>query len=149
MSASVEFAHRQEAASRSIAKEADTLLKTFLPRLEKKAVSMFRQDVIKPAIALASRIRCSTSSYNLDITRKSGCLNRNDLNRFQVRNARSGKMLKADQTLFVTNAGAIGESILMVQPALYRRRKAAEDILLKKAIVLAKVFEPTGAQIGK
>lgn len=128
-------------------------------------MKVFQQDVIEAAVSLASIIRCSTTSYYLSfatyrdpngpsfLTDAQGDrLHRSDLDRFKIRDIRSRKPLKPGPALKVMGQNVIGEQILLVEPGLYRRRRGAEDIMLKKPVILAQIPDnpvPRRSMMGK
>ena len=168
LSVSEKFASHQIEATVRITKEAEAFLKSLLPVMTEGGMKVFHQDVTEAAVSLASIIRCSTTSYYLSfatyrdpdtidglsfLTDAQGDrLHRSDLDRFKIRDIRSRKPLKPGPAFKAMGENVTGEQILLVQPGLYRRRRGAEGIMLKKPVILAQIPEnpvPHRSMMGK
>ena len=140
------FSRRQDSKARSIGRDAEKQLKPLLSSAPSKAMPLVQQKIVGDAIILATTIRCSGTSYFFDFMSRLTTIYRDDLDRFQLRDAKSGRLIKSERAPATRHAGAIGESIFVIQPALYRRRRGAEDVLLKKPVMLVQFLEPQMAR---
>ena len=143
MSASPEFVQRQDIAAGKITQRIAVKLGYLLPKIDSEALSELQIEIVGAAVKLATMIHCSTTDYYFVFEENSGTIIRNDLNSFEVRNASSGRLVKPGTLLVVNIEDPIGERILVVQPALYRRRRGAADRLLQKGVILGRMFEQT------
>lgn len=142
MRASDGFAARQNEAASTVTEHVHRQLGPFLSELESldsKAMSNFHDEVVMAAVKLASTMRCSSTSYFAAFADNASHLYQSDLKRYQIRDAKSGK-LEPDNPGSKKD-GAIGDKILTVQPGLYKRPRRAEAIELQKPIVLARTWE--------
>ena len=143
MSASPEFVQRQDVVAGKITQSIAVKLGYLLPKIDSEALSELQIEVVGAAVKLATMIHCSTTDYYFVFEENSGTLIRNDLNSLEVRNASSGRLVRPGTLLVVNIEDPIGERILVVQPALYRRRRGAADRLLRKGVILGRMFEQT------
>ena len=138
MRASDGLAQRQNEAASIITEHVKLELTPLLPKLDNEAMSSFRNEIVMAAVKLASTMRCSSIGYFSAFTDNAGLLYQNDLSRYHIRDARSGRMLKPDNNS-PKEEGAIGYGVLAVQPGLYKRPRGAEPIELQKPIILARI----------
>ncbi len=166
MSIQPSFEKRQSKAAEKIMKKAQSFLAPVLPGLDHGGLVSLHKDVIKVAINLATDIRLSSKSYHFSfamslnsqvMTPSSSCqlptggskLYSSDLERYHVRDLGTGKTLKSSKPSRDARDQVIGKRILLVEPALCRRRRGAEDAILQKARVLAHLLEPPRGNSGK
>ncbi|KAL6715321.1 hypothetical protein ACLMJK_007586 [Lecanora helva] len=131
------FAQIRDAQVRSIHKYADGLLHDLLPNRTREAMKEFRREIVGRSIELASIIRCSSKEFYFDFNAKLGPIIQDDLKNAEFRDAASKKVLKPSGQNAMSQADVIGEGILVVQPALRRRRVDAADVVLRKPLILA------------
>ena len=141
MSASPEFVQRQDIAAGKITQSIAVKLGYLLPKIDSEALSELQIEVVGAAVKLATMIHCSTTDYYFVFEENSGTFIRNDLNSFEVRNASSERLVRPGTLLAMNIEDPIGERILFVQPALYRRRRGVADRLLQKGVILGRMFE--------
>ena len=125
-------------------------LSYFLPDLEERSEgwkSLYEQ-VIVPALQFSNSIHLSTVDY-LILTRlpkpadKPTAVFRYELQRCEMMDLTSHKMIRPDNILKTDEDGRIGEQMLCVQPALLRtQRNSANSIILCKPVLLVKLDEP-------
>ena len=143
MRASDGFAQRQNEAASIVTEHVYLELGPLLSKLESpdsKAMSNFHDEVVMAAVKVASTMRCSSTSYFVAFTENASLLYQSDFNKYQIRDARSGMLLKLDNPS-PKEQGAIGNRILTVQPGLYKRPRRAESIELQKPILLARIWK--------
>ena len=167
MSVHPDFEKRQSKAAEKIVEKAQTFLAPVLPGLDHGALISLYKDVVEVAIRLATSMRLSTkryyfsfamspdspmaspSPYQLTASGAGGKLYRSDSERYQLRDLSTGKRLKANKASRDARDEIIGERILLVEPALRRRRRGAEDVVLQKPLVLAQLSEPPRGSSSK
>ena len=151
------FADRHEKATQIITKIADDFLSPVLPKMAEGALQRFHQEITMPAVKLDSAIRRSINSYRfvfgrdsrasqsprppLDEGKERRKLFKEDVEKFEIIDVDSRRRLRPNQPLVHTQKGVVGEQLLLIHPALYRQRREGNDILLKKAVIVAKMFE--------
>lgn len=166
MSIQPNFAKRQSKAAEKMVEKAQSFLAPVLPGLDHAGLVSLHKDVVEVAMNLATDIRLSSKSYYFSfamslssqvVTPTSSCqlptggskLYSSDLERYQVRDLGTGKTLKLSKPSRESRDEIIGKRILLVEPALCRRRRGAEDAILQKARVLAHLSEPPRGSSGK
>ena len=145
MCACSSFPRLQQQRARSISKEAASGLDSVLRDVSTEALSKFRNEVIMPAIVLATKIRCSTTHYYYDFT-KISAIQSQDLHAVQLRDVESGKRIPSGHKYISDTTGTICQALLTIQPALYRRRPGMESVVLRPAILLAKLTDQSMPQ---
>ncbi|CAO1597179.1 hypothetical protein XANCAGTX0491_000998 [Xanthoria calcicola] len=124
----------------------------YFPIINKRKESLqgIYDEVIDPAIELASTIKTSSSRYVFSpkietISPFSGHrLTHNQLSTSRVIDIETGKTLKADSPVQQDEMGEIGRNILLLAPALYRHNPGQASIQLVKETVLVKLDKPLG-----
>lgn len=125
-------------------------LSYLLPDLEAQPEgwnSLYEQ-VFVPALQFSNSIHLSTVDYHLltqlrKPSEKSKTMFRHELQRCEMMDMTSHKMIRPDNILKMADDGRIGEQMLCVQPALLRtNRDSAGSIILCKPIILVKLDEP-------
>ena len=165
MSSQPTFEKRQIKAAEQIVEKAEAFLAPVLPGLDHGGLVSLKKDVVEVAISLATNIRLSTKKYyfnfamspNSQMTSSSPSqmtisgsrLYRSDLEKYNVRDLDTGKTLKLNKASRDARDQIIGERILLVEPALYRRRRGAEDAILQKPLVLVQLSEPPRSNSSK
>ena len=146
-----------EKAAARITDEATDFLQPLLSRLKSGAMMTFHQEIVMPAIALASNMRKSTAEYKFafrvasDIVEerrpllrppgKSSLLYKADLEDNDILDLSSRISLKKGRNCEEERDGSIADNIMVICPALYRTTRT-ERILLTKQVVLAQFFKP-------
>ncbi|KAI4226960.1 MAG: hypothetical protein L6R36_002774 [Xanthoria steineri] len=116
----------------------------------KEGLRGFYDEIIDPAIELASTINTSPNRYVFSpkietISPFSGHrLTHNQLSTSRVIDIETGKTLKADSPIEQDMKGEIGRNILLLAPALYRHNPGQAPIQLVKETVLVKLHKPLG-----
>ncbi len=143
MSIHPDFEERQSKAAEKIVEKAQSFLAPVLPGLDDEGLISLYKDVIEFAIHLATNMRLSTKSYYFSfamspdspmaspsppqLTTSGGKLYRSDSERYRIRDLSTGKRLKSTKPSRDARDEIIGERILLVEPALRRRRRGAES----------------------
>lgn len=157
LSSDPSYGRHLEMATQRITREASEFLEPLLPRRVPGAMSAFHRDITIPAINLASTMRQSTANYRfvfrltsneymegrppLPRPGKGSLLYKADLAEIDVLDVGSRITLKKGRAYEEAKDGSIAESILVVHPALYRKR-TTESSLLSKRVVLAELLKP-------
>lgn len=147
MCARSRFPRLQQEHARAISKEAAFGLESILPKVSSTALAKLQDEVIIPAVVLATKIRCSFTHYYFDFIKLSG-IQRQNLDAVQLRNVKSGKRIPSSHAYISDATGIIGQDLLTIQPALYRRRPGMEDAVLSPAVLLTKLIEQSLPQEG-
>ena len=139
--AGANFSQLQDSKARSIGEIAKKQLEPLLSCPPSKAMPLLQQGIVVNAIDLATTIRCSATDYYLDFKSSVTTIYQKHLDEFQLRDDKSGKLVNSESAPPRNHAGAIGESVFVIQPALYRRRQGKEDVLLRKPMILIRLLE--------
>lgn len=125
-------------------------LSYFLPSLEARpdGWKSLDEQVFVPALQFSNSIRLSTADYFI-LTQfsksadKSTIVFRHELQRCEMMDLTSHKIIRPDNILKIGDDGRIGEQMLCVQPGLLRaQRDSANSLILCKPIILIKLDEP-------
>ena len=157
LSSTTSYGRHQEEAAQDITKEASEFLEPLLPHRKHGAMSKFHNEVTMPAIKLASTMRRSTSNYRfvyrvapntyseerppLPRPGEASRLYKADLQDMDIVDVGTHIKLKKHKEYKEAKDGSIGESILVVHPALHRMGPT-EGISLSKQVTLANLFKP-------
>lgn len=125
-------------------------LSYFLPDLESRpdGWNSFYEQVFVPALEFSNSIRLSTADYFIlaqfsKPADKSTTAFRHELQRCEIIDLTSHKVIRPDNILKIGDDGRIGEQMLCVQPGLLRaQRDSANSLILCKPIILVKLDEP-------
>lgn len=147
-----EFSDGQESQAIAISHSMHKILSFLLPTIERKEEGwkqLYDQLVI-PAIHTAMSIRLSTTNYRIvsPIAKSSDhakVIYINEIQRYELIDIMSQKIIRADSNLKVAEDGRIGEQVLVIQQALLRDQKdGGASVLLCKPTVLVRLDEPMG-----
>lgn len=153
LSQMVDFNEEQHAQACSLATSLYKALSCLLPDSGTKKDG--REDlvdhIILPAIQVSISMRTSTTIYRL-ISRMAGkspdqasIMYAHELQRCQMMDVASHKIIRPDSALKVAGDGRIGEQMLVLQPALLRHQKeGGSSLVLCKPIMLVRLDEPMG-----
>ncbi|MCJ1467089.1 hypothetical protein MMC07_005711 [Pseudocyphellaria aurata] len=153
LSQMVDFNEEQRAQACSLATSLYKALSCLLPDSGTKTDGWkdLLDHVIVPAIQVSISMRISTTTYRLT-SRMAGkppdqasIMYAHELQRCQMVDVASHKIIRSDSALKVAGDGRIGEQMLVLQPALLRYQKeGGNTLVLCKPIVLVKLDEPMG-----
>lgn len=147
-----DFRDEQRRQAIAISQLLQESLSHLLPEMEgkKEGWKELYDHLIAPAIDVSMSIRLSTSDYRISsrILKHSdqGIMAYiNDIQRCEMMDILSHKIIRPDSVLKVAEDGRIGEQMLVVQPALLRAQKeGGGNILLCKPTILVRLDEPMG-----
>lgn len=109
------------------------------------------KQIVLPSIALANKLRLSTTDYRLvfhPFSRDPG--KARTAYQYEIQNSSmmdlmTHKVIRPDSVLKVAEDGRIGEEVLVVSPALVRDQKEGKGkVMVCKPTVLVKLDEPMG-----
>ena len=162
ISATSAYPSRQKEFAKSVTIEAADFLEPLLPKRAKNAMNAFHREITEPAVNFACILRKSSASYEflfmadptlhqnkrpeLPPLEKNSLLFPGELERSEILDIETRKTLKPSR-LEQGRDGSIGNRILIIHPALYRRR-ADDEILLGKQLLLAQLPE-SSRRLGK
>lgn len=148
-----DFKEEQRKQAMSISQILYSALSYLIPGVEAKkdAWRVVLDQIINPAIQVATNMRLSTASYRTT-SRIAGknpehlfTMYVNELQRLHMMDLFSHKIIRPDSVLKVAEDGRIGEQMLVVQPALLRSQKdGGGTVVLCKPMVLVRLDEPMG-----
>lgn len=125
-------------------------LSYLLPDLEARSDgwNSFYEQIFVPALQFSNSIHLATVDYQT-LTRlpkpadKPTTIFRHEMQRCEMMDLSSHKLIRPDNILKMGDDGRIGEQMLCVQPALLRtQRNSVNSIMLCKPIILVKLDEP-------
>lgn len=106
------------------------------------------KQVVLPAIELGTAIRVSMVDYHF-VTRlfnkapnKQGTIYQNEIQHYQLVDNATHKIIRPDSALKIGEAGRIGDEMLVVSPALLRRRDGDHRAIITRPTVLVKLDQP-------
>lgn len=146
-----EFREAQRNQAAHCCKSLYQALSYFLPDLEARpdGWNALYEQVFIPALQFSNSIRLATVDYFLltqfpkPVDKSSTTVFRHELQRCEMMDLTSHKIIRPDNILKIDNDGRIGEQMLFVQPGLLRaQRDSANSIILCKPVILVKLDEP-------
>ncbi|MCJ1473627.1 hypothetical protein MMC13_002278 [Lambiella insularis] len=159
------FKEVQGERATQVTREAESFIRPLLPTLGAEAMKRFHSQITLPAISLACSFRRSPVRYFLRYDlgpsvrssqrpalapqRKGRAINIAQRHEVDLLDVDSRKTLKANQGLAVARDGTLGEEILIIHPALSRRKGDAEEIMLRKTLELIKLLAPLPSKTTK
>lgn len=138
--------HNIEAITRQLFDELGKAL-PLLFRGQRNKEKVYR-EVMLPAAELANLMQGSATSYKLHmpttiLTRHKPAV-MEDLKRYRVVEARSGKHVKPVSAVAADEHGVIGHYIINLEPALYRVNGNQEEVVLLLPMFLIELLHPLG-----
>jgi len=141
-----------------VTREAENFMSPLLPRLAPTAMKRFHAHITLPAIDLACNLRCSPVRYSfvynihegqrpsirptLAPQRKGRPVKQTERGKVNMVDVNSQRLLKPSQILVATQDGTIGEEIMLLCPALCRRKGEGDEVVLRKTLHLVKLLAP-------
>ena len=110
--------------------------------------------IVKPAVDLAVKVQTSTSIYAfrprmLAITRLGRTpVTLHQMAFFKMIDVRSGKHLRAESRIVANERGEVGDEILILAPALFRRQSSSQYVRLTQKVILVELYQPLGRRRG-
>lgn len=135
-----------------MSKSLYSALSYLIPTAESKkdAWKELHDHIVNPAVQVAANMRLSTETYRTTSRLAGKPPDQNsmfihEVQRCNMIDLSSHKILRPDSVLKVGEDGKIGEQVLVVQPALIRTpREAGPNVVLCKPSMLVRLDEPMG-----
>ena len=108
------------------------------------------KQVVLPAIEIATAMRVSMTDYQLETRlfkkapEKANAIYHNEIQHYQLVDNATHKIVRPDSTLKTADDGRIGEELLVVSPALLRKKDENHRAIICKPTILIKLDEPMG-----
>ena len=139
-----------------LAEESYELLGSVFPVISNHRISLgtLYEKVIKLAVDIAITMQTSLTTYHFDNRAPSATpfvtysVSKLSLGRTQLIDVETRKPLKPDSLILSDSSGNIGDRIMTLSPALYRRNKG-NSVLLSQEIILVKLYKPLGRRHAK
>ena len=106
------------------------------------------KQVVLPAIELATAIRVSMVDYHF-VARlfrkgpeKQNAIYHNEIQHYQLIDNATHKIVRPDSSLKIANDGRIGDELLILSPALVRKKDEDHSTIISKPTILIKLDQP-------
>ncbi|MCJ1392988.1 hypothetical protein MMC18_005860 [Xylographa bjoerkii] len=148
-----------------VTREAENIFGPLLPRLAPSAMERFHFHITLPAIDLACNLRRSLIHYyfvydiyegqrpsirpGLALQKKGRPVDQAERGKINIVDIDSHKTLKPSQALALMQDGKIGEEIMLIHPALCRRKGDGDEVTLRKSLHLVTLLEPLPIRVRK
>lgn len=147
-----DFKEEQRKEAITVSKSLYKALSYLIPTIENKkdAWKELHDHIVSPAVQVAANMRLSTENYRTTSrlagkTSDQNSMFINEVQRCNMIDLSSHKIIRPDSMLKVGEDGRIGEQMLVVQPALIRTpREAGPNAVLCKPSMLVRLDEPMG-----
>ena len=125
----------------------DELSSMFLPAKDDKLRQVFYNEVVIPSVKFAHAIQTSLATYEFALDPSSGVfdnrpVSKDALGQIKAIDVASGKQVKKDSPVWSDDEGYIGNTVMVLRPALYRCDPNTPSIRLTQEIWSIELHKP-------
>ena len=106
------------------------------------------KQVVLPAVSLSTAIRVSMEDYHFvprlfcKAPETANIIYHNEIQHYQLIDNGTHKIIKPDSSLKINEDGRIGNKLLIVSPALLRKKDSDHSVIISKPTILIKLDQP-------